>query len=156
MSGELSLSDGKTINVDNVAMSTGKKVALAVAGGLALFTSVLFIPAIVVILMGGATEEKVKNKVSSEMLNKLTQNANAQAEEISKEIVTKLHELVDNVSVALDAEIEECHNQVRGIIAELEKGQQSVDEKTAEINKCEADIKDISKELDTFMFALVG
>ena len=162
MSGALFLGNIGVSNVDGLGASLAKTIAVGVGGGFLLSMLGMLNPITIVIAIigaivfgGGGSEKKVKNATSQEIVKSLSASIDEQAEAISIDIAEKLTEIADCVSVALDAEINECRSQVDLIIAELEKGQANVDEKMKKIDRCEAEIKDISKMLDTFIFALM-
>ena len=64
--------------------------------------------------------------------------------------------MANTVSNGLDVEINETENQLKGIIAEMEKGKENVAERTKVIDECEASIKQLDDQLNAFIFELVG
>ena len=59
------------------------------------------------------------------------------------------------VSTAIDVEIGQTEEQVQGIIAEMQRGQASIDARKQVINSCESKITALSTELDAFTFELI-
>ena len=110
-------------------------------------------------LVGSPSGKLVKN-IKKTLVEKATTHISETAEQSTDALADKISEhfteLANTVSNGLDVEINETENQLKGIIAEMEKGKENVAERTKVIDECEASIKQLDDQLNAFIFELVG
>lgn len=99
--------------------------------------------------------KKLKESVCSEVVNKLSDGAEERANEIAGQIQKKFTETSQQIVRAVEIELEETNNQIRGIISELEKGKQNIAAREEELGQSETKIKELSTRLDALIFKLV-
>lgn len=99
--------------------------------------------------------KKLKGQVINDIVSNLSNSSDTQAANLTNTITNKLSEISEQVTKAMDIEINETESQVQSIIDDLEKGKENVAAKEKEINNCEISINDMCKQLDTLIFNLV-
>lgn len=99
--------------------------------------------------------KKLKGQVINDIVSNLSNSSDTEAANLTNTITNKLSEISEQVTKAMDIEINETENQVQSIIDDLEKGKENVAAKEKEINNCEKSINDMCKQLDTLIFNLV-
>ena len=134
-----------------------KSIALEVGLGAVLTILGLLNPLTIGVMIGSVlfsrskNERDIKNAVAAQIINSLTNESAAQSDAIADAVAAKLNELSSDIIKGLDAEINGMEDQVKMIIAELEKGQQAVDAKNKEIDVCEADAKLVCEKADALI-----
>lgn len=111
------------------------------------------------LLGGGALEansavKKIKAKLSEQYVDAICNGAEENATNLAGKLCERLFEISKDISNAIDKEISDVEQQVNGIIAEMEQGQQSIDNRKKILETCETKIKAISSNLDSFTFEL--
>lgn len=99
--------------------------------------------------------KKIKESVCEEVVNKLSEGAEQRANELVGQIQKKFTETSQQIVRAVEIELEETNNQIRGIIGELEKGKQNIAAREEELGQSETKIKELSTQLDALIFKLV-
>ena len=95
----------------------------------------------------------------TDSINELSQNISSKAQESSDQVVesisVKLVDISNDISSAIDNEINQTEQQVNGIIEEMKKGQANIDARKKIIAACETKIRSINTNLDAFTFELL-
>lgn len=99
--------------------------------------------------------KKIKESVCEEVVNKLSEGAEQRANELVGQIQKKFTDTSQQIVRAVEIELEETNNQIRGIIGELEKGKQNIAAREEELGQSETKIKELSTQLDALIFKLV-
>lgn len=99
--------------------------------------------------------KRTKEMVSEQIVNQLTANAGENSSQMAEAICQKLDEIANSISAAIDVEIGQTKEQVQSIIAEMQRGQASIDARKQVICSCENKITALSTELDAFTFELI-
>lgn len=151
--------NGLTIElVKNVGLVIGTEVLLGLFIG---FTNpFVLVGGVVAAIMGGhftpdAAMKKINNMLGEAIVSKVSENADEGATKTSESIASKLMDIANDISSAVDNEISQTEQLVTGIIDEMQRGQANIDARKRVINSCEAKIKAISTELDAFTFELI-
>lgn len=98
---------------------------------------------------------RTKEMVSEQIVNQLTANADENSSQMAEAICQKLDDIANSISTAIDVEIGQTEEQVQSIIAEMQRGQASIDARKQVINSCENKITALSTDLDAFTFELI-
>lgn len=144
--------------VKNVGIVIGTEVLLGLFIG---FTNpfVLVGGIIAAIIGGGFTSDnalkKIKSMLSEAIISKVSENADEGATKTSESIASRLMDIANDISSAVDNEISQSEQLVTGIIAEMQQGQACIDARKKVINSCENKITALSTELDAFTFELI-
>lgn len=144
--------------VKNIALVLGTETVVGLFIG---FTNpfVLVAGIIAAILGGGfsgkAAMNSLKSKLSDAFVTSISKNADENSSKIVESIAAKLIELSSEISTALDNDINQVEQQVKGIIAEMEQGKANVQNRKQILASCEAKITELSTELDAFTFELI-
>ena len=140
------------------AFEIGAGALLYIFGILNPFTMVAVLLA-AIIHAGGLGEDKAMKKtkemVSQKIVDQINQKANESAKQLAADICDKLSTLTNEISSAIDKEIKQSEQQVKGIIAEMEQGKANVQNRKQILASCEAKITELSTELDAFTFELI-
>lgn len=99
--------------------------------------------------------KKIKDSVCEEVVNKLSEGTEQRTNELVGQIQKKFTETSQQIVRAVEIELEETNNQIRGIIGELEKGKQNIAAREEELGQSETKIKELSTQLDALIFKLV-
>lgn len=99
--------------------------------------------------------KRTKEMVSEQIVNQLTTSADDNSSQMAEAICQKLDDIANGISTAIDVEIGQTEEQVQSIIAEMQRGQSSIDARKQVINSCESKITALSTELDAFTFELI-
>lgn len=164
MIGDLGLAASGGINglsvelAKTLAFEMGAGFMLGLLGLLNPVTLIAVLVASFLMNMGkGASnvEKKLKQAVTEQVIAELTANADQSVDRMTNSIVQKFHQVVDGINSALDSEIQQVDSQIKGVIAEMEKGQANVDAHQEILNQCEADAKAVNNALDELIFQLM-
>ena len=142
----------------SIGIQIGSFVVLGLVGLLNPFTIlavILSVAAFDWIRAGEKAMKNLKKTIKEQMVNQISESSEATADELSNNIVSKLNEATLVISTAIDTEINETEKNVNSIIAEMEKGQENIQEREKVITDCENRIKDLSNSLDALIFQLV-
>lgn len=102
------------------------------------------------------TSAEVAKKQVIEMVTKgLTDTMENSVQSIVNSIATLFQTTAKQFTDAMDAEIEDAENQIKTIIAEMEKGEENVEKELKAIGECEEKINSLSKQLDDMIFQLL-
>jgi len=141
----------------NIGVQFAGFFLLGLLGMLNPFTGILVM---VAGLLAGSNSSKqikqIKKQIGDHAVKTISEHAEANADAIVETIKNSYTEIANGVSTGLDVEINETENQLKGIIAEMEKGKENVAERTKVIDECEASIKQLDDQLNAFIFELVG
>lgn len=143
--------------VKNVGIVLGTEVLLGLLLG---FTNPLVLMGgVIAAILGGnftsdATMKEIKKNLDNSIVSKVSANAINVATKASENIASKLLDITNDISLAVDNEISQTEQLVTGIMDEIQRGQAAIDARKQVINSCETKIKDLSSELDTFMCEL--
>lgn len=99
--------------------------------------------------------ERTKEMVSDQIVKQLSANADEDSSQKAEAICQKLDDIANSISTAIDVEIGQTEEQVQSIIAEMQRGQASIDARKQVINSCENKITALSTDLDAFTFELI-
>lgn len=99
--------------------------------------------------------KKIKDSVCEEVVNKLSDGAEQRTDELVGQIQKKFTETSQQIVHAVEIELDETNNQIKGIISELEKGKQNIADREEELGQSETKIKELSTRLDALIFKLV-
>lgn len=141
-----------------VALEFGAFFALSLIG---LLNPITIIGVLVGVIMRSvikgedALMKKLKESITTEIVNQLAGSAEDNSNALAEGIGGKFTEIVDQMVGAVDGEIQETENQVESIINEMEKGKENIKMKEEAISNCENRIKEISTKLDNLIFQLV-
>lgn len=144
--------------IKNIALVLGTEAVLGLFIG---FTNpFVLLGGIIAAIMGGgftgrAAVNAVKTKLSDKFVSAISNSADANSTKIVESITTKLTGLAGNISTALDNDINQAEQQVKGIIAEMEQGKANVQNRKQTLVSCETKITALSTELDAFTFELI-
>ncbi len=144
--------------VKSIAVNIGGLFLLSLLGCFNPFTAIALIAATVFAGLVGREEKTIKElkqKVTEELVNQISKNADAESDNIANNIAEQFSNVTSGISKALDLEINEVSTQVQGIISEMTKGQENIDSRKAVIDSCESRIKAISTNLDALTFELI-
>jgi GTPase SAR1 family protein len=142
----------------NVALVLGTETVLALFLG---FTNpFVLVGGIAAAILGGgfkgaAAMKELKEKLSKAFVDSISQNADANSSKTANAIAEKLSCLTEEISAAIDNEIEQAKQQVQCIIQEMEEGQANIDARKRVLSTCETRIKELSTKLDAFTFELI-
>lgn len=140
------------------AFEFGAGLLLGIIGLLNPFTiAAVLLAAIIGNWRKGASTamQKTKSLVSDEIVKQLSNSADENSTQMAESICSKLSEVADTISSAVDNEIQQTEQQVEGIIDEMKKGQANIDARKRVIDSCEAKIKDLNTQLDELTFELL-
>lgn len=144
--------------IKSIALVLGTEAVLAALLGLAN-PFVLVGGLVTAILSGGfrgaALMKELKKKLSEKCVETISRNAENSASETSESIASYLTGLSTDISTAIDNDIKQIEQQVESIIAEMERGQASIDARKKILLSCENKITELSTELDAFTFELI-
>lgn len=93
--------------------------------------------------------------LSEAIVSKVSENADEGATKTSESIASRLMDIANDISSAVDNEISQSEQLVTGIIAEMQQGQACIDARKKVIDSCENKITALSTELDAFTFELI-
>ena len=153
-------------SINGISKEMAKTVAFEFGAGVVLGFLGLLNPITLIAVMASAVifnmkkgesnaMKKIKTAVTTEITNQLASQADSNAASMSDGICKKFTELAEQIVSAVDTEISETEKQINDIIAEMEKGKENIARREAEINDCEARIKQLSSQLDSLIFQLV-
>lgn len=100
--------------------------------------------------------EKLKSQMSEQVITSMAETADQQAAEQADAIKEKMESVARQIIDSVSKELNDIDAQVRAVIAEKEKGEQSVEVDRKELSRCETKIHDLNARLDTLIFTLVG
>ena len=141
-----------------LALELGAFFALSLFG---LLNPVTLIATIlgVVIYGGSKAKNKANIKIKEEVANQMIAQLNSNKDDICDGILKKVHEEFDDIAEtvikAVDIEINEVDNQIKSVMAELEKGQANIDKRKEELKQIEAHARALADETDDFVDSLV-
>lgn len=144
--------------VKSIALKIGLVLTLNLFG---LLNPVTIIAAIVAVLFRNArandsnATKKVKEAVAEKFAEAIAKSRDSIVDGVADGVNEQFNQVADNVVTAVDIEIREMENQIRGILAEQEKGQANVEKRKAVVDACEEEIKNLSLALDELVFRLV-
>lgn len=162
--GDLGLAAAGGMN--GLSKELAKTAALEFGAGFVLSLLGLFNPITIAAVLVGAfflnwkqgqsnAMQKLRSSICDRVITALEENKEESVNKTVASIADKFNEIVTSIISSLDAEIQEVDNQVKGIIAEMEKGQENVEKRETVIDGCEAKIKALSSSLDELIFQLV-
>lgn len=141
------------------AFELGAGFVLGLLGLLNPFTLFLVIGGVFLHQIGKGSDralEKLKTAISENVVNKLSEQAEEQAAELSNGIVAKISEVAAQITDAVSREITDVEVQLASVIEEKKSGEATVAKRRTELEKCEERIHSLNNRLDTLIFALVG
>jgi len=152
--------------VNAIGMKMAKTFAFEAGAGaiLALMGALNPITAGAVVIsacIGSVLSNKVSaiNTVKKQVINMVTESIESTMEASVNSIVESICEMFKKtafqITGAMDAEIDDTENQIKKMIAELEKGAENVERELKEIALCEEKINTLSKQLDDMIFQLL-
>ncbi len=142
-----------------LALQVGAYLALAFVGFL---NPVTIIAVIIASVVGGGMSakkdilEKVKKGISDEYCNGIINASASTVETFVEDIKLKISEIGTIIVNSMDTEIHEIQLQVESIIKEMELGRENIDKQKKELAAKEEQLRRINRELDEFIFMLVG
>lgn len=142
-----------------LALQVGAYLALAFVGLLNPFTIIAVIIASVV---GGGfaarrdITKKVKSSISEEFCNNIMNSSAETVEKFVDTIKEKISGIGETIISSMDNEIHEIKLQVENIIKEMELGKENIEKQKKELDAKEAQLRRISRDLEEFIFLLVG
>lgn len=144
--------------IKNVAFVLGTEAVLGLFIGFA--NPFVLVGGIIAAILGGgftgkAAMKSLKTKLSDEFVNSISKNADANSSQIVGSIGDKFAEISSDISKAIDNDINQAEQQVKGIITEMERGKANVQNRKQLLASCEAKITELSTELDAFTFELI-
>ncbi|MGN0245834.1 MAG: dynamin family protein [Lachnospiraceae bacterium] len=140
------------------ALEIGAGALLYFIGALNPFTLVAVLLAAIITSWNSSSSgamKRTKEMVSEQIVNQLTISADDNSCQMAEAICQKLDDIANGISTAIDEEIGQTEEQVQSIIAEMQRGQASIDARKQVINSCEDKITALSTELDAFTFELI-
>lgn len=99
--------------------------------------------------------KRTKELVSNHIVSQLASTSEETSSDMADSISQRLQDIANGISSAIDNEIAQTEQQVKGIIKEMEKGKANIDARKKVLDSCEAKIKGISSDLDAFTFELI-
>lgn len=160
---------GENVHVDSASVnSIGNAIAkyfgASYAAGAIMYLTYAFNPVVLAIaiigslVVGGvftkSSAEKIKEKVSAEMVKSISASAEENSNKLPEDIAKAFTETASTATASMEKEISELKTQLDGIVAELEKGQESVKQKEEELTAKEETIKALIEKIDTFQNAI--
>lgn len=107
------------------------------------------------VLNANSAVNKIKEKLTQSYVAAICEKAEDNSYELASKICKQLSAISNDISAAVETEINNVEQQVNGIIKEMEKGKANIDARKKVLASCEAKIKSISSDLDTFTFELI-
>lgn len=104
---------------------------------------------------GGAAMKSLKEKLSNELVNSISNNADSNSTKTADSISEELLKLAGDISTAIDNDINQAEQQVKGIIDEMKKGQANIDARKRVLESCKTRVENLNTELDAFTFELI-
>ena len=144
--------------VKSVALVLGTEAVLAMLLGLA--NPFVLVGGLAAAVLGGgfrgdAALKELKKNLGDKFVETITGNADQSATETAESVASHLAGVSANISIAIDNEINQTEEQVQSIIAEMQRGQASIEARKQVIDSCENRITELSTELDAFTFELI-
>ncbi len=142
-----------------LALQVSAYLALAFVG---LLNPVTIIAVIVASVVGGGfaakkdITKKVKKGISEEFCNNIMNSSSNTVEKFIEDIKIKISEIGEIIVGSMDTEIREIELQVESIIKEMELGKENIEKQKKELDAKEAQLRRISRDLEEFIFLLVG
>lgn len=141
-----------------VAMQVAAQVVAAVVSVWNLLIAMAMLGALVIqaiMQQNSRAVETAKQKVSEAMCDVINKESQKLAENMIGQTMSKISECKDYVGASLNAEIEQMTEQLNGMIAEKEKGEDNIRALLEELDGSEARLRDIEKKLTGFVFELL-
>lgn len=143
-----------------------KSIGIALGGAFALgllgLTNPLFLAAFLLansaITISGNSKkaaETAKQSAADEYCKAINENGEALAHTAVASALEALGSIKDAVKESLGTELSETQQQVEGIIAEMEQGEENVHAQQAKLDDCEKQLRETADRLDSFIFDLV-
>lgn len=143
-----------------------KSIGIAFGGALALgllgLTNPIFLAAFLLansaITISGNSKkiaESTKRSVADEYCKSINEKGEELAHTAVASALEALSGIKDAVQESLGTELSETKQQVEGIIAEMEQGEENVKTQQAKLDDCEKQLLETADRLDTFIFDLV-
>ena len=107
------------------------------------------------VLNANSAVNKIKEKLTQSYVAAICEKAEDNSYELASKICKQLSAISNDISAAVETEINNVEQQVNGIIKEMEKGKANIDARKKVLDSCEAKLKSISSDLDTFTFELI-
>lgn len=98
---------------------------------------------------------KAKDKMADSYCETISQNSVQMSEKIIDGAMENFEKVKEVIAKSMSAEIEEMKKQLEGIIADVEKGKENVEQKTLKLNELEDDLRKTAESLDDFIFELL-
>ena len=140
------------------AFEIGAGAILYIFGILNPFTIVAVILAAIIHAGGAGADkamQKTKDMVCQQIVDQISNTAEENSKQLAEAICAKLSTIANEIASAIDSEINQAEQQVKGIIAEMNKGKANVEARKQMLTSCEAKITELSTELDAFTFELI-
>lgn len=140
------------------AFEIGAGAILYIFGILNPFTIVAVILAAIIHAGGAGADKamkKIKDMVCQQIVDQISNTAEENSKHLAVTICAKLSTIANEIASAIDSEINQAEQQVKGIIAEMNKGKANVEARKKMLTSCEAKITELSTELDAFTFELI-
>lgn len=153
--------------INGLSKDLAKTFALEFGAGLVLaFFSLLNPVTIIAVIISAILmswkngESKAMQTLKSSMIDEITKQLNDSTGDgalaFADEIGNTLQKMANQIVEALDVEIHETEQQVEGIIADLQKGQETIHAKEETLTQCEGALQKLSTELGSFIFNLIN
>ena len=161
----LSLNTYAQQSVDSLQLKRNLSIVLGTEAVLAYFLGItnpfVLVGGLLAAILGGgftgdAAMRTLKRNLSDALANNISAKATDSTEQIVNSISKRFDDITNDVSSAIDNEIKQTEEQVNGIIEEMQRGQANIDARKQVIASCETRIKEISENLDTLIFELLG
>jgi len=142
-----------------LALQVSAYLALAFVG---LLNPVTIIAVIIASVLGGGLKakndivKKVKKGVAENYSDKIMGASATTIEHFMEDIKKKISEIGATIVNSMDTEIYEVQLQVESIIKEMELGQENIERQKKELTAKEEQLRRISRDLDEFIYQLVG
>ena len=101
------------------------------------------------------TIKTIKKQIKNSVVTSIEQSMEQSSMAVVDSIANMLKSTASQITSAMDTEIFETENQIKQLIAELEKGAENVERELQEVAECEEKINVLSKRLDDMIFQLL-
>lgn len=100
--------------------------------------------------------KRLKSSVTQIYVQKLAESAEDVGDKTAESITGAMKNLANQVVDTLNDKIAAAEEQMQGVLAELEKGQQNVNQRNATLDRCEAEIKEVSGQMVDYIVELAN
>ena len=143
--------------VKNMGLVIGTELLLMVIG---FSNPFVLVGGIIAAILGGgftgkAAMDRLKQKLTEGIVESLGKNAQDNAKKTADSITAHFNAFADDISKAIDSEIQQAAQQVECIMEEMKKGQAAIDARKKVLDACEGKLTTLNSKLDELLFELI-